>query len=1099
VDSKRVERKLAAIMFTDIVGYTAVMAESDEAGLRVRSRHRELVRPLVEQYHGEWIEERGDESLSSFQSAVDAVNCALATQSELQDDPELQLRIGIHVGEILAEGDHVYGDGINVASRVRPMAEPGGICISEAVCQLVRNQPNLKTSPLGQHQLKNVPQPIGLCAIWGTPNPPSKLLPSLRRPADGRRAARRIPAIVGGRTAETPFVGRAEVLERLETALEDALAGLGRIVLLTGEPGIGKTRTATEFAASAHARGVSVYSSWCYEGEGAPPYWPWVQLLRAVTEERDPEVLRAKMGAGGADIAQIVPELRELWPDREAPASPEPKEARFRLFGSVSSFLERVAEDEPLLLIIDDLHRADSASLELLGLVAHDISRLPILLVGTYRDVEVDREHLLTDTLAELIRRDVFERSRLEGLTADAVHELVTRLSGGDSTPDLSAAILERTDGNPFFITQLLLHRAAVRGHERGEEATRGLDLPPGVRDVIRGTLRRLSAVCNEALAVASVIGRDFSLDVLEWVTGSDAEVLAEQIDQARKAGLVSMAPGGGLRFAHSLIREILYAEQGLRQRSRLHWRVAQALERHYGADVEPHLSQLSYHFCEASVEGDADKAIHYATRAGDRAMDMLAFEEASSQYRDAIQALQQKAATDVGARLELLLKYGRACNWSGDYLGAREAYLSAAELARNQDDATGMASAALGYSEEPVVTLNTETVRLLEEALAALPPHDTPLRARLMAQLAEASYFVDERRYRLSQEALEMARRSDDPDALALALRRRHWCLSDPDSVGERLPVSTELLQLADRTGNRLLLLQAHRARLADLLELGDIAGMDAEYAAFENLASAQRQPYYLWEVELLRAMRLHMAGDLTETEAQMGRALAIGLKTHAGAAQIFNAIQTYALCHDRGRLVDCEEMMRELAPRFPEQPWTLGVALAALERRNQAEARELLGRFLRERLPRLSRDVHRLISLALAAEVSARLSAAEACAVLYPVLAPYEKLHVTIGIVAVYRGAVARYLGLLASTLERWDEAARHFERALERETRIGARPFAAYAQCDYGQMLLERGEPGLRREANDRLEAASKLAQQIGMPHVCARVEELRKARS
>ena len=416
------------------------------------------------------------------------------------------------------------------------------------------------------------------------------------------------------------FVGRGPILDQLDAALEDALAGRGRIVLLAGEAGIGKTRTAEEFAAGAHARGVPVHSAWCREEKGAPPYWPWVQILRGLVDGLDADALRSKLGSGAARISRIVPEIRERLPDLpEAPTEADPEEARFRLFDAIAGFLTRASEREMRILIIDDLHWAGGSSLQLLEFLAHEIGATRILLLGTYRDVEVDRDHPLAGSLAELARHDVCVRIPLEGLQHEEVRELVQRLAGSDPSEDLVAEVLERTDGNPFFIRELL--SLLSERHAEGvpvDAASRAREVPAGVRAVIRGRLQKLPPTCDEALEIASAIGREFAVEILEAASGVGSESVAKALDEAHRAGLVEEAPTGGYRFIHALTQEAVYVELGAYRRAQIHGRVGEALEWLHAADPDPHVAELAHHFSSA---GNLEKAVGYATRAGHRAM----------------------------------------------------------------------------------------------------------------------------------------------------------------------------------------------------------------------------------------------------------------------------------------------------------------------------------------------------------------------------------------------------------------------------------------------------------------------------------------------
>ena len=360
------------------------------------------------------------------------------------------------------------------------------------------------------------------------------------------------------------FVGRGFILDRLTAALKDARAGRGRIVLLAGEAGIGKTRTAEEFAATARSRGIPVHAAWCREEKGAPPYWPWVQILRGLVTGRNGDALPSELGGAAARIARIVPEIRERLPDLpQTPTEADTEEARFSLFDAIGGFLSRASAREARILFVDDLHWAGRSSLQLFEFLAHEIGAMRILLLGTYRDVEVDRDHPLAGSLAELARHDVCTRIPLEGLQPDEVRMLVQQLVGLNPPEGLVAEVLDKTDGNPFFIRELVSLRAERYAERQAvDTASREPEVPAGVREVIRGRLRRLSPTCTQALETASVVGREFTVELLERASELDHEPLAEALGDARRAGLVEEAPKGSYRFAHALTQEAIYAEQ---------------------------------------------------------------------------------------------------------------------------------------------------------------------------------------------------------------------------------------------------------------------------------------------------------------------------------------------------------------------------------------------------------------------------------------------------------------------------------------------------------------------------------------------------------
>ena len=463
----------------------------------------------------------------------------------------------------------------------------------------------------------------------------------------------------------TPFVGREGELVALTADLDAAVAGRGGVVLVGGEPGIGKTRLAEELAAQATSRGALVLWGRCWEGEGAPAFWPWVQVLRAYLQTADPAALRQEMGAGAADIAQVVPAVRALLPDLPAPPPIEPEAARFRLFDSLAGFLRAAAARRPLLLVLDDLHWADVPSLALLRFVGREVEGAGLLVVGSYRHTEVDREHPLLGTLADLTRGQHSRRLLLGGLDQQEVASFLALVAGVEPSQELAAAVHRQTDGNPFFVTEVVRLLASQGRLDAAEVGSRVLaaGLPEGVRAVVAERLGRLSDGCRQVLEVAAVLGRDFELRALQPVSGLDPGRLLELLEEGEAARVVGVVPGGlgRWRFAHALVREVLYEGLPAARRIRLHGRVGEALEAVYGADPGPHLAELAHHFVAAAPGDQAmvGRAVRVATAAGRRALELLAWEEAAGLFERALAALELAERPDRQQRCQLLLALG--------------------------------------------------------------------------------------------------------------------------------------------------------------------------------------------------------------------------------------------------------------------------------------------------------------------------------------------------------------------------------------------------------------------------------------------------------
>ena len=492
------------------------------------------------------------------------------------------------------------------------------------------------------------------------------------------------------RFLSTGFVGRQREMGELRAALEEAVSGRGRLVMLVGEPGIGKTRTAQELASHAEGLGALVLWGRCYEEEGAPPYWPWLQSIRAYVQRADLEQLRSEMGPGAADIAEIVPEVREKLPDLEKPPSLEPEQARFRLFDSITSFWKNAAQSQPLMLVLDDLHWADRSSLLLLEFVAREIQSSSLLLLGIYRDVEVSRRHPLSQTLGSLIREERFLRVQLTGLVEPEVEQLIQGAASVSPPAGLSATVHRRTEGNPLFVTEII-RMLPGEGLEEGQEYI--ASIPEGVRDAIGQRLNRLSEECNQTLTVASIIGREFDFRLLRLVDEALEAHVIEELPQARER----------YQFSHALVQETLSEELSTSRKVRLHARIGRALEGRYGAGAEAHASELAYHFGEAEPVLGPEKLVHYSLLAGERALATYAWEEGLAHFERGLEAKEGEPMDPETA--ELLFGLARANLGALEQFEIQRMRESVAQLGRafNYYTEIGELDRAVAVAEYPV------------------------------------------------------------------------------------------------------------------------------------------------------------------------------------------------------------------------------------------------------------------------------------------------------------------------------------------------------------------------------------------------------------
>jgi predicted ATPase len=953
-----------------------------------------------------------------------------------------------------------------------------------------------------------------------------------QRPADADAVRRELAAIsvVGGspyhaeqrqqRAAANPldrlaadvFVGRELELGQLRGAFDAARAGRAGVVLVSGEPGIGKTTLAEETMVYARLRGARVLWGRCYEWDGAPAYWPWAQVIRGYVQQCDPERLRAELGSGAAHIAQVVPDVREQLPDVPEPPRMEGEQARYRLFDSIATFLRNAAGRQPLLLALDDLHWADTPSLLLLQFVAREMEQAQLLIVGTYRDAEVGRQHPLATTLAELARGHRALRLGLQGLGKEDIARFISLSTGIAPDAALVDAVQRETEGNPFFVSEVVrLLVAEGRLGRAAEPASWSISIPESVRDVVGRRLGRLSATCNDTLAIASVVGREFSLPLLSRVSGLSTDVILDALEEALRARLITEEePAQRYRFTHALVQDTLYAELSAGRRLRLHAAVGQALEQLHTADLAPYYDELAYHFGIAAPVGSAERAIAYAVRAGDRAMAQVAWESAIQHYERALHALDMQPEPSPSQRCDVLLALGvaqfRTVLDVSESPEGRQSFVQAAEIARSIGSFERLARAALGFAG--INTVRTagglQQARLLENALALAPADDSALKARVMARLA-VDYRVipnmSDRSAALSEESLAMARRLNDPSVLAAVLVARFSAIWAPDSLDERLAVASEGCRAAETAGDVSPALWSQYFVGIASYESGDIDALDRAYEAAAEAAQRSGMPYFRWVTSLARAGVAIREGRFADVDVSQPE---LGGHSHALVAVYARMIMLFQLRREIGLADDLDEAIGAVIELSGESldPFDRGRGTVARAFRTILlaeagyldDARSAFETLAIQDFADLPKDPYWLTTIALLSEACVMIGDLARAALLYDLLLPYAHRNASPASSCVPYGSVSHYLGLLATQLDRMVDAARHFEAALGLNERMRDRPAVARTKYRYAEMLIRRNLPGDRERAQELLSQARSAAEEIGMPRLVDHAQAL-----
>ncbi|MDQ4132899.1 MAG: AAA family ATPase [Actinomycetota bacterium] len=884
-------------------------------------------------------------------------------------------------------------------------------------------------------------------------------------------------------SAAGTLVGRQRELAELHAGLADARRGHGRLFLIAGDPGIGKTRLVEAFTEDAAPLAMACWGR-CWESGGAPPYWPWKQVLRRCVDQTPRARLAECLGAGAVEVAELVPELSQRLPGPASSLSFNPTQARLRLFDSVIGFLIAVARDHGALMVaVDDLHAADEASLQLLRRLARALTGTHLLVVGTYRDADAreapGREHLLLSVAAH------GQSMMLDGLDRAGVAALLERVTGNLPAAEIVNEVQRVTEGNPFFVGEAA--RLASADDRRGI-----LRLPGEVHDLVRQRLEPLLPEWREVLRRASLLGQDFELSVLRRVADTGDDVL-DALGHAAELGVVEEVALARWAFAHALLREALQAELTPEERVLLHRRAGEALEDLSGHDAGPDVSRLAHHFWASAADG-ADKAVTYCTEAAAAAMAALAYEDAVLWWRRALDALGHIAHADRRRRYDLLVACADA-EWRSQGFGqAKATYREAMRVAEALDDGTLVARAALGFAQGGGAE---HWIPVLERALTLLHGDDDPLRSQVVVELALSRLLLNQgdaaSHVELAREAMQKVRHAADADAMWYTLWSFHRVLQfDPQALGERLSVSTELVELAEQGQDSEKLFRGRSYRVGDLFDSGDITAVERELTLLDEDARRSRVQYFQWVVAYMTAAVALHRGRVEEAEVLAHRASAIGDAVESQEVDNILVCQMLEIRRQQGRFEEMRTLALSAQQQFPHEflvPLALALAFAGLGR--AAEASQELSRLPAARLPGSLSGSRAVAAWAYLADVAWVMDDAGPAAELWKLLAPHAGRHVTLAVAGASVGSTDLYLGRVAALLGRWQDAAVCFDAAHAMHNRIGARAWLGHGKTDHARMLLARDSPGDRTGAVELLTEARAEFRELGLAFYEGRV--------
>ena len=883
------------------------------------------------------------------------------------------------------------------------------------------------------------------------------------------------------------LLGREREMAALRAALASASRGRGRLVLLSGEAGIGKTRLADAFAVEARDHGARVAWGRCWEAGGAPVYWPWLQAVRSLLRDIEPDDLRRLVGPDGSHLAQVLPEVRDVLPELPGLQDDDSDSARFQLFDSFSRLLRNAARDGPIVLILDDLHAADEPSLLLLRFVSMDLADTGIVVLAVYREGELAATDPRIGLLAEVARVSSAERLDPPGLTVDEVARYIESAASERPADGLAEAVHRETEGNPLFVgelVRLLADEGRLRRPPDG--AGQPLGITEGVKAVIGRRLARLSDPCRELLARASVIGVEIPLDLVAALEERPASELVLLFDEAVAAHVLMepRTPGGTWRFAHALIRDVLYASLPGSVRRDLHLRIAWTLGALPRSVTDPPLAELAHHFVLAGPAAEAGVAIDYASRAAERASSVHAHEEAARLYQLGLQV----GGLDDLERYPLLMRLGEALTRAGDEEGAQEVFWEAAEIAQQRGLDEELGHAALGYGGMFYWMRagdDERLVPLLERALATLRPGDSTLRASLLGRLAGAlrDGWSMERRTELSSEAVAVARRIGDKRTLLNALICHVSAAMGPDSLEEMAELRREIRELIEETRD-----SWDQYQLIIVTAFGeDWSLARAEVETYGRLALKLRQPILEWYYGVMNAVLGLLEGRLQDTERVLEAARQHGDKAHRWESRFSYRLAIVGLFREQDRLGEVVERAHQLAadhPGYRMLPPLAAYVDAATGHID--EARRQMDEMAVGGFAFLPRDHGWLFGMSYLAETAILLGDAQRAGEIERLLAPYaDRMGFASGEVS--SGPVDRIRGLLAAMATRYDEALELFERAERDAARKGARLWAVRSSVDRARVLVARDGPGDRALARELVDAALARCRALGLPAI------------
>jgi len=1097
-----VSRRVQTLLFTDIVGSTDRLRDlGDAAWAALLLRYHGVIRAVLAVHGGREVDTAGDGFLARFDAPGSALRAAVAAVAAVAP-LRVEIRAGLHTGEVELDGDAMTGVGVHLAARVMDEAGPGQVLVSATVRELMAGS-GLGFVDLGVRELKGFAERWRLFALdpatvqgdGGANQLPWK--PTAEVEGQGRIEVP-FPGLLSiGRSAG--YVGREELLGRLEQARRQTAAGRCRAVLLCGEPGIGKTRTAAEVAQAAFDQGAIALYGRCDEDMGVP-YQPFAEALDWYTTHAAEPIL----GQHPGELIRLQPLLGSWLAGLVAPVSSDPRSEEYLLFEAIRSWLVELSRQQPVVLVVDDLHWASKPVLLLLRHVLRaavaEGDGVCLLVLGTYRDTELSRNHALAGVMADVRHLPGVEQLSMAGLSVAEVAELMSWAAGQELDEDgrrLAESLHAETEGNPFFVGEVLrnlVETGIVRRQNDRWVVARGATIvvPEGVRDVVGRRLGRLSAQTNQMLSAAAVLGRDFDVELLAALGDAPEDSLLDALDEAVRAGLIQETGADRYRFAHVLVRATLFEELSATRLRRLHRRAGEAVEKLRPDDVVA----LAYHFSQAGPDGEGmSRAVRYGLAAAEQALQARALGDAETRFHQVLGLLDDPATREAAARMAALCGLGEAQRDQGN-AEFRTTLLEAGWLAHASHNVPTLVRAALANSRglpSMIGAVDTDRVAITEAALGSVGPQPTADRARLLAHLAAELCFAgdDRRRVALSDEAEGIARGLGDNELLAWVLNRTGYAAFAPDRVERLVARGEEATRLSDAAGDPAQQVLSRYFWSGALLTAGDLPGFRAvteEMRAVSSDAAPTIQRFAQFVQARVDLMDGRFDDAQRNNDDVLRQALDLG---EPDGASWWGSI-AMALEMLRGSIAPVVDVIGDISSQYPDFPawWITHAVVLAMVGRTQ-EAREVLTRHAPDP-DELINDVLPFMAVSWLAWVPLYLDDAQLAARIAATLRPYRDYWAHP--YSTVLGPVTMYLAMCAATTGDLDESVALFEESDRVIAELGCHGLLPFLRLIYAEVLLRRASGDRRTRAMQLLDQVRQGATAIQAPNLAAQADEL-----